>query len=81
VLRAVPFVELGLVFVLADVGAAGGTSTRAGVQVGCGVDYLVDRRWSLGAVLRGRSTPMALAGPDAAGGVVLSASLRLGWRF
>jgi hypothetical protein len=81
VLRTVPFVELGLVLAWPDLDADAGIATRAGLQAGVGAEYLLDRAWSLGGVVRGRALPLALAGPGGAGGLVVSASLRCARRF
>jgi hypothetical protein len=81
VLRAVPFVEAGVALTLADLGGDAGTATRAGLHAGLGVEYLIDRAWSVGGVLRGRVTPLSLAGPDGSVGLVVGASLRLARRF
>jgi hypothetical protein len=81
VLRAVPFVEAGMTLVLADLSGDGQTATRAGLHAGLGLEYLIDRAWSVGGVLRGRVVPLPLAGSDGAAGAVVSASLRLARRF
>lgn len=81
VLRTVPFVDLGLVVALADLGGPEGGAARLGLQAGLGADYLIDRDWSFGALLRVRVLPLSLAGPDLGDGVALAASLRLARRF
>jgi hypothetical protein len=81
VLRAVPFVEAGLALALADLGGVAGTQTRAGLHAGVGIDYLIDRDWSVGGVLRGRVLPVSLGGSDGTTRTVLGASLRLARRF
>jgi hypothetical protein len=51
VLRVVPYAEAGMVLTLIR-GAVSQSSVIAGVQLGGGVDYLLDLQWSLGGVLR-----------------------------
>jgi hypothetical protein len=78
VLRVVPFVELSLVVAHFSGGAMG---PRAGAELGVGADYLLDRRWSVGGVIRGRLLPVPL---DAQEGSLLPSGamvVRLGRKF
>ena len=84
VLRVIPFAQLGAAVSLGGIGAGTGTSFRLGLHAGLGADYLLDRAWSLGLVLRGRILPLRLSGsgPDNDGSAgSLGATLRVGWRF
>jgi hypothetical protein len=83
VLRFVPFAELGLALQALG-GAVAERRVDLGLEAGAGLEYLLDRRWSLGLALRARWLPVRLAGDDGAFGgtpACLRAALRLGYAF
>lgn len=83
VLRVVPSADLGVV--LADVrgDAIRDGHGAVGFEAGAGADYLVDRRWAIGLVARGRFLPVVFGAPDADVGQVWSfaAGLRVARTF
>jgi hypothetical protein len=85
VLRVIPFAQLGAAVTWGGIGdsaAVGGQGLRAGLQGAIGADYLLDRAWSLGLVLRGRVLPVRVSGSsEDGGGGSLTANLRVGWRY
>lgn len=75
----VPFVEGGVV--LADWAPHTSAHRRLGVELGFGVEYLIDPAWSIAAVIRAQSYPLRLQGPPDDGSVDLSLGMRVGRTF
>jgi hypothetical protein len=80
VLRVVPFAGMGIALQNLA-GAVRDARTDLGGEVSAGADYLLDRRWSLGLLLRYQILPLPIAGGrDVFGGTpaAFSLALRLG---
>jgi hypothetical protein len=73
VISVIPYLDLGIAL------AQGGSAGHLGGTLGAGFDYLLDRRWSLGAVARAEWFPISLGGRGDAG--TLSLGARLGRSF
>jgi hypothetical protein len=83
VLRVVPYAQLGLAVQNLG-GAVSDARTDGGFDLALGADYLIDRRWALGLVLRAQLFPLPLGGERGHfGGTpsVLAAGLRLARGF
>ena len=76
-LRVIPFVDAGLA--LESRWAVGHARTGAGIEAGAGADYVLNRDWMVGLVVRGRWIPLGV--PRDPAGAFVGVGLRLGRIF
>lgn len=80
VLRWVPFAELHAAVAAGDEWEMD-TAVRLGGELSAGVEYLIDRRWSLAAASRLLYLPLDLTTEQHGGGALLSLGVRLARTF